>query len=349
MNDMSDYELVRSEEKEPKFTRREFLNTLGIAAGAGIAADALNRFGAFHALYNAGKNIAEFTVSGARIASFFQTLKSHQEILQHEGKLRFLVPEHIGEYAARYTEEERKLIEHVIGDATVTLDNTFGGPQSWTEGETSIVIPDIINIQDKDSIATFIDGDALIRPGRLHNAVARHINLLIIPKHIASDFVEASNNGDRSSIVYPIYIIHEMTHAYNQSDLPAVVKEGLSKMSEFIYLRKLEPKVAPLYEQLISGIATSVNTMEIAQKQFSKYVDVSPEQGENMYSTVGYLFLNWYDDHPDFFKQVRQKENEFFTNNTKKPSFNEWVVMGEQVDVEFRSWLQAQPVFSMKD
>ena len=123
----------------------------------------------------------------------------------------------------------------------------------------------------------------------------------------------------------------------------------VDNMSEFIYLRKLEPKVAPLYEQLISGIATSVNTMEIAQKQFSKYVDVSPEQGENMYSTVGYLFLNWYDDHPDFFKQVRQKENEFFTNNTKKPSFNEWVVMGEQVDVEFRSWLQAQPVFSMKD
>jgi|SRR3989344_8052365 len=96
-------------------------------------------------------------------------------------------------------------------------------------------------------------------------------------------------------------------------------------------------------------LAVAHKWIEWRKERGECWFNVSPEQGENMYSTVGYLFLNWYDDHPDFFKQVRQKENEFFTNNTKKPSFNEWVVMGEQVDVEFGSWLQAQPVFSMKD
>jgi hypothetical protein len=149
-----------------------------------------------------------------------------------------------------------------------------------------------------------------------------------------------------------------MTHAYDQrpkETFPQILKEGIAEMTSLIIQERQyqkNPKHLKLFQSDLEDFERTtklINVEETRNNSLSGTLGFNPIRAEAFYNAAGFLFYKWYKAHPDFFKTLRQAENDFFTKHNKLPTRDEWVELGEKIQPGFKSWLDSNPILNIKD
>lgn len=327
----------RGEISEKKVGRRKFLER-SIQVGTALALAELGR-----------RIIPEFLKEKKFKNAFLEEAKRWQD---YQGELQFVVPESSVIGDTRWSEDDQKIIQESVRVAKEIVDQVFGRAAVWTDGETTIAVNDFWDRTGGQShtLAYFLDGDGLAEAYNLsgeEKKAAGRINLLAISPGKIEEF-------RRYPDILHGFAAHEIVHAYDQypvGNFPRLWREGMAEMCRFAW-EKRDTGGDWRWESNMRSrekVLKSWDVKEAAKLNFSEIEKKSGFLGEGVYKAVGTLFFKWHEEHPDFFKNLRKLENDYYTEHQQLPTKEEWLKLGEKAQPGFVAWIESHPVLNISD
>ncbi|MBI4136815.1 hypothetical protein HY469_02020 [Candidatus Roizmanbacteria bacterium] len=349
---------VIEDQQEPsplkiKATRREVLKGISAVTAIAGATELLRRTQAIRQLGIIGERLFLKTIksiSAERDVNLQTFFSEASKFVDHEGPQRFVIPE---QFAGKdWNESELSFVNDIISKSRELMESTYGEPAGWTQNESTIVTDDVLGYfaQKEYAQAAFLDCDLLTEDLFQRNRLLDRVNLMLLPKPFIQELIEERQNDETMFSFTAPSVTHEFDHAYNQYQFPIIIREGLAEMSKHMMHKILDPEMADHMEGKYREDVESLNNPESLQGMgFDEIIQANPFRGEGLYNAAGQLMYEWQSKHPDFFRELRRRENSFYSETRRIPTFDEWKNIGETVEAGFQSWIEGQPVLNIPD